>query len=275
MYVYYRIVWTEGIKMTDFSQLENYLEVETEKYNQNDLLSLNHYIHQYVSHVPFENINVQNKQPIALNDEAMLHKIIQEHRGGFCYEQNRLFKNYLVGKGFDVELISATINTGDGWAMIGSHMALKVTINQQNYLVDVGYADVPKEAMPLSDPQEVISDINGYFKASYIDTQTIEMCKYKDGGWQIQYRAMDVPKTISDFEAGITYNQHDSSSIFVKKLIVSKATDTGRITLSNSHLTITEHGEKVKKTVTSDNYLAILDDYFGIDNINILTFERS
>lgn len=45
MYVYYRIVWTEGIKMTDFSQLENYLEVETEKYKQNDLLSLNNYIH--------------------------------------------------------------------------------------------------------------------------------------------------------------------------------------------------------------------------------------
>ncbi|MFQ3837972.1 arylamine N-acetyltransferase family protein [Staphylococcus pseudoxylosus] len=261
--------------MTDFSQLENYLEIDTEKYNRIDLLSLNHYIHQYVSHVPFENINVQNKQPIALNDASMLYKILQEHRGGFCYEQNRFFKNYLVGKGFIVDMISATINTGNGWAMAGSHMALKVRINQQDYLVDVGYADVPKEAMPLSNRKAVITDINGYFRASYIDTQTIEMCKYKDNGWQIQYQATDAPKNISDFEEGITYNQHNPSSIFVKKLIVSKATDHGRITLSNSHLTITDYGEKVKKPVTSDNYLAILDNYFGIDNVNILTFERS
>ncbi|MDN8875419.1 arylamine N-acetyltransferase, partial [Staphylococcus aureus] len=93
-----------------------------------------------------ENINVQNKQPIALNDASMLYKILQEHRGGFCYEQNRFFKNYLVGKGFNVDMISATINTGNGWAMAGSHMALKVRVNQQDYLVDVGYADVPKEA---------------------------------------------------------------------------------------------------------------------------------
>ncbi|MDW8545764.1 arylamine N-acetyltransferase family protein [Staphylococcus pseudoxylosus] len=261
--------------MTDFSHLENYLEIDTEKYNRIDLLSLNHYIHQYVSHVPFENINVQNKQPIALNDASMLHKILQEHRGGFCYEQNRFFKNYLVGKGFNVDMISATINTGNGWAMAGSHMALKVRINQQDYLVDVGYADVPKEAMPLSNRQAVVTDINGYFRASYIDTQTIEMCKYKENGWQIQYQATDAPKNISDFEEGITYNQHNPSSIFVKKLIVSKATDHGRITLSNSHLTITDYGEKVKKPVTSDNYLAILDNYFGIDNVNILTFERS
>lgn len=261
--------------MTDFSQLENYLEIDTEKYNRIDLLSLNHYIHQYVSHVPFENINVQNKQPIALNDASMLYKILQEHRSGFCYEQNRFFKNYLVGKGFNVDMISATINTRNGWAMAGSHMALKVRVNQQDYLVDVGYADVPKEAMPLSNRQEVVTDINGYFRASYIDTQTIEMCKYKDNGWQIQYQATDAPKNISDFEEGITYNQHNPSSIFVKKLIVSKATNHGRITLSNSHLTITNYGEKVKKPVTSDNYLAILDNYFGIDNVNILTFERS
>lgn len=261
--------------MTDFSHLENYLEIDTEKYNRIDLLSLNHYIHQYVSHVPFENINVQNKQPIALNDASMLYKILQEHRGGFCYEQNRFFKNYLVGKGFNVDMISATINTGNGWAMAGSHMALKVRVNQQDYLVDVGYADVPKEAMPLSNRKAVITDINGYFRASYIDTQTIEMCKYKDNGWQIQYQATDAPKNISDFEEGITYNQHNPSSIFVKKLIVSKATNHGRITLSNSHLTITNYGEKVKKPVTSDNYLAILDNYFGIDNVNILTFERS
>ncbi|PTI44547.1 arylamine N-acetyltransferase [Staphylococcus xylosus] len=261
--------------MTDFSHLENYLEIDTEKYNRIDLLSLNHYIHQYVSHVPFENINVQNKQPIALNDASMLYKILQEHRGGFCYEQNRFFKNYLVGKGFNVDMISATINTGNGWAMAGSHMALKVRVNQQDYLVDVGYADVPKEAMPLSNRQEVVTDINDYFRASYIDTQTIEMCKYKDNRWQIQYQATDAPKNISDFEEGITYNQHNPSSIFVKKLIVSKATNHGRITLSNSHLTITNYGEKVKKPVTSDNYLAILDNYFGIDNVNILTFERS
>lgn len=169
--------------MTDFKPLEDYLNINTENYRDNDLTTLNHYIYQYVINVPFENINVQNKQPIALDDEAMIYKIVSEHRGGYCYEQNRLFHSWITSKGFDAYMISATINTGNGWAMAGSHMALIVQINQEKYLVDVGYADVPKQAMPLKNETEVIEDVNGYFQASWIDTQTIDMSKYKDEAW--------------------------------------------------------------------------------------------
>ena len=58
--------------MTDFKPLEDYLNINTENYRDNDLTTLHHYIYQYVINVPFENINVQNKQPIALDDEAMI-----------------------------------------------------------------------------------------------------------------------------------------------------------------------------------------------------------
>ena len=44
--------------MTDFKSLEDYLNINTEKYRDNDLTTLNHYIYQYVINVPFENINV-------------------------------------------------------------------------------------------------------------------------------------------------------------------------------------------------------------------------
>ena len=259
--------------MTDFKSLEDYLNINTEKYRDNDLTTLNHYIYQYVINVPFENINVQNKQPIALDDETMIHKIVSEHRGGYCYEQNRLFHSWITSKGFDAYMISATINTGNGWAMAGSHMALIVQINQEKYLVDVGYADVPKQAMPLKNEPEVIEDVNGYFQASWIDTQTIDMSKYKDEAWEIQYRAIDKAQVIMDFDEAIHFNQYDAHSIFVKKLIVSKAKLYGRVTLSNNHLTITDHGEKEKIPVKQSNYQTLLKAYFGIENIKLRPFE--
>lgn len=68
--------------MTDFSQLEDYINADLGTYSEVNLTTLNHLIQQYVLHVPFENINVQNNQPIALDDESMLYKIIVEQRGG-------------------------------------------------------------------------------------------------------------------------------------------------------------------------------------------------
>ncbi|NWK83607.1 arylamine N-acetyltransferase [Staphylococcus sp. GSSP0090] len=260
--------------MTNFKQLEDYLNINTEKYHDNNLKTLNHYIYQYVINVPFENINVQNKLPIALDDEAMLQKIITEQRGGFCYEQNRFFHSWITAKGFDAYMISATINTGNGWALEGSHMALIVQINQDKYLVDVGYADVPKQAMPLRNKPEVIEDVNGYFQATWIDSQTIDMCKYKDESWEIQYRAIDKAQSINDFKEGIQFNQYDTHSIFVNKLIVSKAKLYGRVTLSNNHLTITKQDGKEKIPVTQSNYQTLLKKYFGIENITLLPFEK-
>lgn len=260
--------------MTNFKRLEAYLNINSDYYNKVDLEMLNHYIHQYVLHVPFENINVQNKQLIALDDETMLHKIIQEHRGGFCYEQNRLFHNFLKEKGFDVYMVSATINTGKEWAMEGSHIALIVSLNHHKYLVDVGYADVPKKAMPLIRNQNEVIDVNGKFRVKHIDTYTIEMQKYKKDDWETQYRAIDISKTLKDFAAGIEFNQHHSDSIFVQKLLVSKAKTYGRVTLSNAHLTIAKNGEVQKIPVTQNNYQTLLSDYFGIDDIRIQTFEQ-
>src|SRR5699024_12649657 len=89
----------------------------------------------------------------------MIDKIVNEHRGGYCYEQNRLFCAYLTSKGYNVYMVSATIYNGSGWAMEGSHMALIVTLNQKKYLVDVGYADIPKAAMPITHDEEIVYDV--------------------------------------------------------------------------------------------------------------------
>lgn len=39
------------------------------------------------------------------------NKIVHDKRGGFCYELNTFFKAYLQQKGFNPELMSATIHT--------------------------------------------------------------------------------------------------------------------------------------------------------------------
>src|SRR5699024_10916621 len=179
----------------------------------------------------------------------MIEKIVNEHRGGYCYEQNRLFCSYLTSKGYNVYMVSATSYNGSGWAMEGSHMALIVTLNQKKYLVDVGYADIPKAVMPITYDEEIVYDVNGEFKVSKISDKTFEMKKKVDHKWQTQYQFRDEPKVLSDFEQGIAFNQNNEASIFVQQLLISKATTFGRVTMSNNHLTITDHGQKKRKII--------------------------
>lgn len=259
--------------MTDFKVLENYLSIDHQSYSDINLETLNHYIGSYLLNVPFENINVQNRQPIALDNKSMIEKIVDEHRGGFCYEQNRLFYQYLKAKGFEVYIVSATIKNGSSWAMEGSHMALIVILNQKKYLVDVGYADVPKAAIPVSSPDTIVDDVNGKFKVSKKDFQTFEMKKAVQKDWQIQYQFKDNPKVLDDFAKGIAFNQYNEESIFLQKLIISKAKPYGRVTMSNDHLTITKYGQKEKLRVTRQNYKQFLQRFFNITDINIQTLE--
>ncbi|RIM79333.1 arylamine N-acetyltransferase family protein [Staphylococcus arlettae] len=259
--------------MTDFSQLEDYINADLGTYSEVNLTTLNHLIQQYVLHVPFENINVQNNQPIALDDESMLYKIIVEQRGGFCYEQNRLFRNFLAAKGFSVKMVAATIHTGDGWAMEGSHMSLIVTLPEGEFVADVGYADVPQQALPLAHPT-IVEDVNGYFKIEWIDETNFQFLKYDGEAWVIQYQATNVSQTLADFAAGIEFNQHDPQSIFVRELIVSKAKVDGRVTMSKRNITISTSDQKEKIAIDNINYRTLLAYYFGIENIKIKTLEE-
>src|SRR5215470_11521743 len=41
--------------------------------------------------VPFENLSIHAGEPIVLQDDALYRKIVENRRGGFCYEANGLF----------------------------------------------------------------------------------------------------------------------------------------------------------------------------------------
>ena len=55
--------------------------------------------------VPFENLDIQNKIKIDLDN--LFDKIVIRNRGGFCYELNGLFYKLLKQIGFAVRMVSA------------------------------------------------------------------------------------------------------------------------------------------------------------------------
>lgn len=227
---------------------------------------LNAYIAAYMKRVPFENIDVQNGVPISTEMDDLFNKIVERGRGGYCYEMNTFFKNYLIDKGFHAYNVAATIRTPDGWTREGTHMSTLVEMDGQLYVSDVGFGDLPLQALPIhpEDVSVVIEDVNGKYRA--VDKgDYFQVEKWDEDGFKVKYRAEYTPREIGFFADNLYYNQHDPNSIFVKKLVVTLPIEEGRVTMSEQHLTRTVNGEKHVQDVTKDNYRGLLKQYFNMD----------
>lgn len=250
--------------------LESYLNIDNSEIDAPTLEALNYYTEHYMSTVPFENIDVQNKVRISVAIDDIYDKIVHQNRGGYCYELNHLFQRYLREKGFDVRIVSATIHTpGGGRSQPGSHVSLVVCIDGIDYVADVGFGDLPLHVIPITTVENTqnIKDKSGTFRAIFQNEQhdSFFVQKWEDNHWNTKYEAGLASKRIQDFSENIEYNQTNPNSIFVKRLIITMPKSYGRVTMSQNHLTITKGDKKEKTKITSQNYRSILKEYFNLD----------
>jgi N-acetyltransferase len=88
--------------------------------------------------VPFENLDIHLGRKIVCDEDSFLHKIVNERRGGFCYELNGAFAAFLRALGFQVTLLSARVARSDGSdSPEFDHLTLRVDLDE-SWLVDVG-----------------------------------------------------------------------------------------------------------------------------------------
>ena len=213
--------------------------------------------------VPFENLSIHAEEPIVLEDEALFAKIVERRRGGFCYEANGLFAALLRALGFKVTMLSAEVAGKDGsFSPPFDHMALMVTLEQQ-WLADVGFGDSFLEPLLLDEEAEQLQSPDA-FRISRAGNYRIVM-RREAGEWKPNYRFTLQPYDYDDFRQMCRYHQTSPESHFTQKRICSRATETGRITLSDMRLIETTGGQREERTLNGQNeYDAILRERFGI-----------
>src|SRR5574342_262407 len=72
-----------------------------------DVLEAIHLAH--ATHIPFENLDILLKRPIALDLASLQAKLVAARRGGYCFEQNLLFSAVLQRLGFSVTQYAARV----------------------------------------------------------------------------------------------------------------------------------------------------------------------
>lgn len=213
-----------------------------------DLLRSLHRSHLFT--VPFENLDIGLKREIVCEEARFLHKIVNERRGGFCYELNGAFAALLRALGFRVTLLSARVARQDGsHGPEFDHLALRVDI-EEPWLADVGFGESFLEPLRLKSPTEQPQSGRKYRLKPLDGVFDLEVMV--EGKWKEEYSFTLKPRGLSEFAGMCHYHQTSPESRFVRQRICSLATPEGRVTLSNEKLIETRGDSREERFLSGD-----------------------
>ncbi len=211
--------------------------------------------------VPFENLSIHLGEPVVLEEAAIVDKLIDRRRGGFCYELNGAFALLLESLGYPVSRLAARVFGSDGFGPPFDHLVLRVETGQP-WLVDVGFGDHSTYPLALDAPGDQI-DPSGTFQV--VATGDGDVDVIRDG--TAQYRVEMRPRGWPDFGPTCWWHQTSPRSHFTQNLVCSIAVPGGRVTLSDRRLITTVAGDRSEQTLTTDE--EILDAYRDIFGVHV------
>ncbi len=212
--------------------------------------------------VPFENLDIHIGREIVCDESRFLQKIIDERRGGFCYELNGAFAALLRELGFQVTLLAAGVTRADGSdGPDFDHLTLCVEL-EEPWLADVGFGDSFVEPLRLQ-PDLEQSQIGRVYRLHQVES-VFNLEVWNRDRWKRQYAFTLQAHQLLEFAPMCHYQQTSPDSHFTRNRICSLATAEGRVTLSDGKLIETRNGVRSERMLSEQEWGACLRERFGV-----------
>ena len=257
-------------------QCEQYLQRIGANYDGNPTLeNLDMLIRKHQQTVPFENLAlVMNWGTVDNTPEALYKKIVEERRGGFCFELNGAFLLLLKGLGYDAVGVMARV----GVPFIGEllrldHHGIIVRLDGKSYYCDVGMGG------PKADWAVEFTD-SGYSReaAEPVKTtrhgQTYWVEDTYEGWKMLKNQGSDsdgsviifapVPMLPMDFIANCKDLVGRGDTVFHNIRMVNLCLEDGYIDIKNNTLKISRSGQVTETEFAEEEFEEILKKHFGI-----------
>lgn len=199
--------------------------------------------------IAFEAIDVLLGRGVELAPVAVDRKLIVSRRGGYCFEQNGLLMRVLRAIGFSVDALLARVCYGlppDSPPRPTNHMALRVTLDGADWLVDSGFGGlVPTFPLRL-DTREAQATRHEPFRLTPLGNSLLLEARCASE-WLALYELLPEPRVHADFELANWYTSTHPSSRFRRNLVVARTTPQARYALLDNRLTIRRGGGEVER----------------------------
>lgn len=215
------------------------------------LLSKLHYAH--CTHVPYENLDIlRGILPLRLDDEGLYQKVVEEGKGGYCFELNGLFAWLLRELGYKVTEYASRYLRGESSIPMRRHRVLKVEAIDGVFCADVGIGDVcPRWPVKLEEgleqPQK--NELYRFDKDEFLGWVLMDKNK---GEWKPFYSFTEEPQLPQDYVALSCYCERHPDSPFIIEEMFSLKTDTGLIALDGHIYKELVNGKVTVRTLTDE-----------------------
>lgn len=254
------------MKTTELEFYFNRIDYDGPREASLDVLNTLHFLHPQT--FPFENLNPYLKIPVKLDLESLQQKMIEEKRGGYCFEQNLLFKAVLEELGFEVKGLAARIlwNQPEGTTTSRGHMLLLINLAGQKYIADVGFGGLTLTApLKLEPNREHYTPHESFRLLEKVKDEYILQAKVKKE-WKSIYSFDLQEQCLPDYEVTNWYLSNHPDSHFVTGLIAARPDEGMRYSLHGNKLSIHHLNGKTIKQVfkTASDLRKALEKYFSL-----------
>ncbi|KAI4890789.1 hypothetical protein NFI96_000035 [Prochilodus magdalenae] len=215
-------------------------------YDKADLATLCTVHKLHVMNVPFENLSIHCGERNTMDLEVIYKKIVVDHRGGWCCENNQLFSWVLKEMGYKYTMLGAKVFNilKNDFNPIESHLINLVEIDGKPYIADVSYgvscqiwhpleliADKDQPQPPgvfrlLKDGERWILEKTG--RKPLIQNQAFATCSLVDKRLtKTMYSFLLMQRGVDHFLKTCDFLQTSAESLFTQKSICSLQTTTG------------------------------------------------
>jgi N-hydroxyarylamine O-acetyltransferase len=256
--------------MSDMFRLENYLtRIAYHGPTTANLETLRAFQAAHLDAIPFEALDPLLGRPVRLDLASVVTKLVDSPRGGYCFEQNLLFRAALEAIGFEVTGLAGRVrwmSPPDSPLGPKTHMLLKVDLAEGAYLADVGFG-----ACLLDGPLQLKTDIEqttamGTYRLTPSDGLLSLSAKWQSG-WRTLYVFDLQPQIQADYELGNWFTSTNPTIPLTTRLIMERLTGGKRHKLVDRVLsTEARDGEVItERTLRSAAELSdVLRDTFKV-----------
>lgn len=203
-----------------------------------DLDTLKKLLQLHPAAIPFENLAVFTGKVPSLQPGDIFGKLVQEKRGGYCYEQNLLLKSVLDTIGFQTAMFLARVvwKKEIDSCSPRTHALLIVELDGIEYLADTGFGSVTLTApLILKNTAAQQATIRQY-RLEQVDRE-YRLLFWKEV-WLPVYKFRLQETHLIDLDIANWYLSTYPGSGFVNNLMVSKVDESASYSLSNTTYTV-------------------------------------
>ena len=219
----------------------------------------------HVAAIPFENLDILLGKPILLDLDSLQRKLVDDERGGYCFEQNTLFRAALESMGFIVTSLAARVRLGSLLVRPRTHMLLRVELSEGPRLADVGFGGDGLVIPIRLEPGDEV-EVGGSVHRIQQEGEAFVLEGRHGGGWMALYAFTLEPQLTVDFEMANHFTSTYPSSIFRQSLTAQRSWRDRRAILRDRKLVLSGSDGATETVAVADpeHLLELLEGHFGL-----------